>query len=83
MTVYTFIYGDANDDGEINGKDVTRLLNYFAHYDLATGISDITIGAGADCNGDGVVNGKDVTRLMRYLAYFDAESGESSVVLGK
>jgi len=76
------IYGDANGDGVVNGADLTRLMQYFAHADLETGISDIEIFAGADCNGDGILDGRDCVRLLRYLADFDPDTGMSSVELG-
>lgn len=75
-------YGDVTGDDAINGQDVVRLLQYLANLDLATGISSVRIGAGADCNGDGIINGKDATRLLRYLEDFDPLTGESSVTLG-
>jgi len=77
-----FIYGDANGDGVVNGKDTTRLLRYIAAFDPMTGTSSVSIAYGADVNGDGKINGKDVTRLIRYFAFFDPVIGTSSVTLG-
>lgn len=83
VNVIDFVYGDANGDGEVNGKDVTRLLKYLANYDYDTDTSTVEISAGADATGDGEINGKDVTRLLKYLANYDYDTNTSTVVLGK
>ena len=59
------IPGDVNNDGEVDGKDSTRLLQYLAEWDVE--IDSLA----ADCNGDGEVDGKDSTRLLQYLAEWD------------
>lgn len=56
-------YGDLNDDGVVNAKDVTLLRRY-----LASGWGVVVDEDRADVNSDGVVNAKDVTVLRRYLA---------------
>jgi len=56
-------YGDVNDDGKIDAKDVTMLRRY-----LAGGWNVNVNEEDADINGDGEVNAKDVTMLRRYLA---------------
>ena len=76
------LLGDVNCDGAVNSLDVTRLMQYFADYDYASGTSPVEISAHADCNGDGTVDGRDVSRLLRYLANRDPVTGESSVTLG-
>ncbi len=76
-------YGDVNGDGAIDGKDATRLLQYLANYDYASGTSTVEISDGADCNGDGIIDGRDSVRLLQYLANYDPSTGESSVKLGK
>ena len=38
---------DANGDGVINGKDVTRLLRYVASIDPVTGESSVVLGPNA------------------------------------
>jgi len=60
VSVIDFVYGDANGDGEVNGKDVIVLRRYLVG-------QDVEIFAGADANGDGEPNGKDVIILRRYL----------------
>lgn len=76
------LLGDVNGDGAVNSLDVTRLMQYFADYDYASGTSPVEISAHADCNGNGTVDGRDVSRLLRYLANRNPATGESSVTLG-
>ena len=78
----TIVYGDANGDGEVNGKDLLMLRRYMANYDDESKTSTINVQAGADANGDGEVNGKDLLMLRRYMANYDDESKTSTVVLG-
>ena len=56
--------GDLNGDGKLNNKDVTRLMQYLAGWDVEAAVPP-------DINGDGKLNNKDVTRLMQYLAGWD------------
>lgn len=65
LNVIDYTPGDVNDDGVVNGKDVTliRRLN-------AGAAIDINMNA-ADVNDDGVINGKDVTLIRRYNAGYD------------
>ena len=58
--------GDLNGDGKLNNKDVTRLMQYLAGWDVDAAVPP-------DINGDGKLNNKDVTRLMQYLAGWDVE----------
>jgi len=82
VTVLDYVYGDANGDGEIDGKDVVRIKNYLANYNYATETSTVEIFGGADANGDEIVDGKDVIRLKKYLANYDYDTDSSTVVLG-
>ena len=82
VEVIDFVYGDANGDGVVNGRDVLLLRKYMANYDFDTGTSSVEVGVGADANGDGVVNGRDVLLLRKYMANYDFDTGTSSVVLG-
>ena len=82
ITVAGIVYGDANGDGTVSSKDVTRLKKYLADYDDDTGTSTVVISPGADANGDGTVSSKDVTRLKKYLANYDDDTGTSTVILG-
>ncbi len=55
--------GDINDDGRINGTDVTLLRQY-----IAGGYGVTIITEAGDVNSDGNLNGTDVTLIRRYIA---------------
>ena len=82
LTVYDFVYGDANDDGTVSIKDAVLIRKYLASFDYDTETSDVEIGPGADANADGNISIKDVVLIRKYLASFDYDTGASSVVLG-
>ncbi len=63
-------YGDVNEDGKINNKDVGILLQYINTWPVT--INTFT----ADVNVDGKVNNKDIGILLQYINKWD-------VVLGK
>ncbi len=67
VTIIDYIPGDANNDGTINGKDVTLIRRYNAGYTVEINES------AANVNGDDVINGKDVTLIRRYNAGYDVE----------
>ena len=67
VTVIDYVPGDINGDGAVNNKDVTRLMQFYAGWDVE--INE----AALDVNGDNVMNNKDVTRLMQFLAQWDVE----------
>ncbi len=75
VAIADYIYGDANGDGNVNGKDVIRLRHFIAG-------GDVEVSRGADANGDGKVNGKDLLRLRKYMASLDPTIGTSDIVLG-
>lgn len=54
------IKGDVNGDGDVNGQDVTMLIN------MILGLEDIDLVKG-DLNGDGEINGQDVTALINII----------------
>ena len=62
ITFDSHIPGDITGDGNVNGKDVTRLLKYVAGEDV-TVVEDAL-----DVNGDGRVNNKDLVRLLKYIS---------------
>jgi hypothetical protein len=61
ITVRTFIRGDANGDGNLNGIDVIYLVAFFKG-----GPPPNPLEAG-DANGDGSTNGLDVIYLVNYF----------------
>ena len=67
------IFGDINNDGTVNAKDLTRLMKYIAGEKVEA--------YGVDLNGDGKENAKDLTRLMKYIA--DPSSVEIPETTGK
>ncbi len=67
VNIIACVPGDINGDEKVNSKDVSRLMQYHAHWDV-----DVNEPA-LDTNGDGKLNSKDVTRLMQYLAHWDVD----------
>lgn len=63
--VLSCIPGDINGDETVNMKDLTRLAQYLAKWDVSVNE------AVTDTNGDGAVNMKDLTRLAQYLAHWN------------
>lgn len=62
VTVIDYKPGDVNDDGLVNGKDVTLIRRYIVGgYNLEINES------AAEVNEDGRINGKDVTVIRRYI----------------
>ena len=59
--------GDINGDGNVNNKDLTRLLKYLAGESVS--VNELLL----DTNGDGRVNNKDLTRLLRFVSGEDVE----------
>ena len=63
VEVIDFRFGDVNNDGRINGTDVTMVRRY-----IAGGYDVQILTQAADVNGDGRINGTDVTLIRRYIA---------------
>jgi hypothetical protein len=59
----TVVPGDANEDGEVNALDITKVERIIAGLDAET--------AGADANEDGSVNALDITKIERIIAGLD------------
>ena len=59
-------YGDIFSDGEIDSKDIVKLMQYLAGWPSAV-LSDEERKA-ADTFADGVIDSKDVVKLAQYLA---------------
>ncbi len=70
------IYGDADGDGRVTGRDLIRLRKYLSSE------GGVSVSAGADANGDGVTDGRDIIALKRYLAGYDDETNTSDHPLG-
>jgi hypothetical protein len=58
----SYLPGDANNSGDVNGLDVVYLVNYFKGF----GAPPVQFLSG-DANGNCVVNGLDVVYLVNYL----------------
>lgn len=56
----TWSVGDVNGDGDVNSKDLARLMKYLAGIDINALFPDV--------NGDGNENVKDLARLMKIIA---------------
>ncbi len=68
----TFTYGDVNDDGKINGRDYTLLMQFLNDW-------EVTINEdAADVNCDGKLNGRDYTLLMQFLNDWDVVIGPTA-----
>ena len=67
VEVIDYLKGDINGDGKVNNRDVARLMQYLAGWDVEYVV------AALDVNGDGKVNNRDAARLQQYLAGWDVE----------
>ena len=59
----TYLIGDVNGDGKVNGKDWIRLYEHISETNKLT-VEELKR---ADVNGDGKVNGKDWIRLYEHI----------------
>ena len=59
------LYGDANGDGQVNAKDLTRLARHLAKIDP---ITETELIENSDVTHDGKVTSDDMTKLARYVA---------------
>ncbi len=59
------IAGDANNDGEVNYLDITKVER------IAAGLDTVPAGGNADANNDGEVNYLDITKVERIAAGLD------------
>ncbi len=67
VKITNYIAGDINGDGVCNQKDLTRLFQHYADWDVWVNRPVM------DVNGDGSLNQKDLTRLCQYFADWDVE----------
>ena len=63
--------GDINGDGDINTKDIVRLMKYIA--EDGEGIEAYS----TDLNGDDRTDARDLVRLMKYIADKAVDSDDS------
>lgn len=61
-----YTLGDADDDGEINARDVSLLLTYAARSSLGMPDMEGVTPEACDVNQDGVVNANDAVYLLTY-----------------
>lgn len=64
------VYGDVNDDGRIDAKDILLLRKYTSKWNVTLNMDN------ADCNADGRIDVKDVLLLRKYLAKWDVKLGK-------
>ncbi len=67
ITESTGMPGDANGDGNVNGRDYAMILQYLNDWDVEINLDN------SDVNGDGNVNGRDYALLLQYLNDWDVE----------
>ncbi|MBQ7828189.1 MAG: dockerin type I repeat-containing protein [Clostridia bacterium] len=65
------IYGDVNDDGNVNLSDISMMLQAIAKWEIEGFVSDA-----GDVNADGSVNLSDVSKTLQFIAKWEG------VVLG-
>jgi len=65
VTVVNFKYGDVNEDGKINGKDVASMLKHKAGFDVVFNEE------ASDVYSDGKFTARDITYLVRHLANWE------------
>ncbi len=62
-----YISGDINNDGKINNRDLVRLQQYLAEWDVEI------VEGNSDVDRNGRINNRDLVRLQQYLAEWDVE----------
>ena len=63
------MYGDMDDNGKINNKDLGRLQQYLNDWDVTVNE------AAADVTDDGKINVRDLGLLQQYLNGWDVQLG--------
>ena len=72
IKITSFLYGDCNLDGKINGLDSVLLARYLAKWSMELTSTQLLA---MDVNADGKINGLDSVLLARYLAKWDVKLG--------
>ncbi|MGN0181555.1 MAG: leucine-rich repeat protein [Candidatus Ornithomonoglobus sp.] len=67
------LYGDIFADGKINSKDLVKLKQYIALWNVTLDSAELKA---ADVFPDGKINAKDVVKLQQYIAGWDVKLGE-------
>ncbi len=67
---FTPVYGDVNEDGKVNTKDILLMRKYVANWDVT--VNELN----SDLNADGKINTKDVLMLRKHLAGWPVEFGK-------
>ena len=65
ISIIDNIPGDINHDGVCNNKDLTRMVRYFAKWDVSANIDAM------DTNNDEKVNNRDLIAFLQYLSGWD------------
>lgn len=71
INIVAYEIGDIFSDGDINSKDVLKIVRYMVGSGMLTGNEK----KAADVYPDGAVNSKDALRLAQYLAGWDVKLG--------
>ena len=66
-----FVYGDLNEDGAIDNKDLSLIQRYLNNWEVTIRLE------AADVNADGLVNNLDYALLQRYLNGWEVAFGPS------
>ena len=75
LSVAAVTYGDVNNDGKVNNRDLGVLQQYLNDWDVA--IDDTA----ADVNDDGKVNNRDLGVLQQYLNDWDVTLGPEQTAI--
>ena len=69
ISIFSRLPGDVNDDGKLDGRDLVRMKQYFAGYNVK--INELN----ADVDNNGNVDGRDVIRICQYFAGYEVVIG--------
>lgn len=70
--IIDFIYGDIYGDGVLDNKDLVRMRQYLADWDITLTEEEKKA---ADVYADGTINNKDLVRLSQYFAGWNVRLG--------